>query len=350
MWWILEKTESEKFPYRIVIKDNDEIVLSLLVQERWPGGGKNIFCLRDVESEVQGEEIERVEIVSIRRYGKRMAVVLKRERNKRCEFLFLKKKYKNKEGEYEQIFWRTYQALRERRPKVKLKGYIDETIRVIIDVNERYPYKFPNATVERSKLPCGDYALINEEGEILAIVERKTFENFKREFLNLPLLHQSLGELETYKFSAVVVESNYSDFLNESKLKHYKPEFSAKIIAQIFVYHPNLTIIFAGSRKLAQEWVLRFFLAVKNYYLDKPHLEIKEKTSPYFSAKVITENYIKEKLNLLGEEFKFTDIKNLFPEVSPSTLRNFLNKMVKKGEILKKKIGKENLYQKTHLF
>jgi len=346
MLWILEKTKIEKFPYRLIIKDRGEIILSLLVQDKWPGGGKNIFCLREREIETSGEVVEEVEIVSIRRYGKRMAVVLKRERNKRCEFLFLKKKYKNKEGEYEQIFWRTSKALRERRPKAKIRRYIKEKLKIIIDINERYPYKFPNAEIERKKLPCGDYALLDEEGKILAVVERKTFDNLKASFSNLPYFHQFLGELESYKYNALVIEANYSDFLNPEKLKYYTSEFGAKAIAEIYSFHPSLNVVFAGSRKLAQEWVLRFFLAVKNYYLDKPHLKIKEKRSPYFSAKVITENYIKEKLNLLGEEFKFTDIKNLFPEVSPSTLRSFLNKMVEKGEILKKKIGKENLYQR----
>jgi len=41
----------------------------------------------------------------MKRYGKRLAIVLDRAINKRCEFLFLKKKYKQKEGEYEQIEW-----------------------------------------------------------------------------------------------------------------------------------------------------------------------------------------------------------------------------------------------------
>lgn len=346
-FWILKKTEGERFPYQLIIKEKNETILSLLVQDRWPGGNRNIFCLRTPELNTEGEIVEQVRIISIRRYGKRMAIVLDREKNKRCEFLFLKKKYKNREGEYEQIFWRTYQALRERRPKIKLSRYVDETLQIIIDINERYPYKFPNSETEKRKLPCGDYALVNENGEILAIVERKTFTDFKDKFSNIPLLHQFLGELENYKFSAVVIEANYSDFLNKEKLEFYQPEFSARVIAQIFVYHPDLTIVFAGSRKLAQEWVYRYFLAVKNYYFEKPHLEIKELSVPYLSKKIITENYIMKKFDLLGDEFKFSDIKKIFPEVSPSTLRNFLEKMVKNEIIEKIKQGKENIYRKA---
>ncbi|MGC8900817.1 MAG: hypothetical protein ACP5OF_05100 [bacterium] len=46
------------------------------------------------------EEVERVPVVSLNRYGKRLAVVLDRAINKRCDFLFLTKRYKTQEGEY----------------------------------------------------------------------------------------------------------------------------------------------------------------------------------------------------------------------------------------------------------
>jgi len=66
----------------------------------------------------------------------------------------------------------------------------------------------------RTKNPAGrDYALITQDG-IKALVERKTFENLLGEFGRMPLLHQALGELEAYRYSALVIEANYSDFLN----------------------------------------------------------------------------------------------------------------------------------------
>ena len=99
LWWILESTDNQKFPYRLSIKKDDVTVLCLRVQNRWPGAGSQIFCLKDSEDYSEPlKEIERVPVVSLNRYGKRLSVVLDRPTNKRCEFLFLKKKYKKKDG------------------------------------------------------------------------------------------------------------------------------------------------------------------------------------------------------------------------------------------------------------
>ena len=192
---------------------------------------------------------------------------LDRSINKRCEFLFLKKKYKQKEGEYEQIFWRTEQGLRKRRPKVSLTARGNARIHVLIDANERYPWKFSNCTVERRPLAAGDYALLRKDG-IIAVVERKTFENFKTDVGNTSIFHQKLGELEAYTHSALVVEANYSDFLNPKKLSFYTPTFMAKVLAEFSALHPKTNIIFAGNRKLANEWTLRFFEAIESHERD----------------------------------------------------------------------------------
>mgnify|MGYP006961676862 FL=1 len=105
----MEATGHPKFPFRIRIIRGDEILLCLRVQDRWPGTRGHIFCLReDPQTQASlypAEEIEKVPVISMKRYGKRLAIVLDRAINKRCEFLFLKKKYKQKEGEYEQIEW-----------------------------------------------------------------------------------------------------------------------------------------------------------------------------------------------------------------------------------------------------
>lgn len=276
--FILESVNNPKFPYRLTIRQGEKILLALRVQDRWPGQKGNIFSIREENWEMEPpvEEVERVSIISLKRYGKRLSVVLDRAKNKRCDFLFLTKKYKTKEGEYEQIFWRTQKALRERRPKVKLTTYqASDNLNIIIDVNERYPWRFLECFVEKKKLPIGDYALKNED-EIIAIVERKTFENLLSEFGRMPVFHQQLGELSTYKNSALVIEANYSDFLKPEKLKFYNPSFSAKAIAELYALHPKLTIVFAGNRKLANEWTLRFFSAIDAHEKDIPHEKIAE--------------------------------------------------------------------------
>ena len=38
----------------------------------------------------------------------------------------------------------------------------------------------------------------------------------------------------------------------------YTPSFMAKALAELSALHPKINIVFAGNRKLANEWTLRF--------------------------------------------------------------------------------------------
>ncbi|NLU10832.1 MAG: hypothetical protein GXW90_07885 [Tepidanaerobacter acetatoxydans] len=337
LWWILESTDNEKFPYRLSIKMDDKTKLCLRVQSKWPGAGTQIFCLRESEDYSDSiEEIERVPVVNLSRYGKRLSVVLDRATNKRCEFLFLKKKYKQKEGEYEQIFWRTQQGLRERKPKVRLTAQGNAQIHILIDTNEKYPWKFNDCTVERKALDAGDYALLRKDG-IVAVVERKTFENLRSDLSNLPIFHQKLGEMEAYAHSALVVEANYSDFLNPDKLTVYTPSFMAKALAELSALHPKTKIIFAGNRKLANEWTLRFFEAIESHESDVFPDKVAEQaanyeTSPNFRGGMYYD-IRKEILDGFAKNFTISEIRERFPNASDSTIRRVLQELKEKDII-----------------
>jgi len=86
--WILEKREHPKFPYRITIKQGNEVLLSLLVQDRWPGQKGNIFCLRTNPDEEKENftEVERSPIISFNRFGKRISITLDRAIEKKMRF------------------------------------------------------------------------------------------------------------------------------------------------------------------------------------------------------------------------------------------------------------------------
>lgn len=337
LWWILESVDNEKFPYRVSIKKGDKTILCLRVQSKWPGAGTQIFCLRESEDYSDSiEEIERVPVINLNRYGKRLSVVLDRPTNKRCEFLFLKKKYKKKEGEYEQIFWRTEQGLRERKPRVRLTARGDAQIHILIDTNEKYPWKFNDCTVERKALDAGDYALLRKDG-IIAVVERKTFENLRTDLSNIPIFHQKLGELEAYAHSALVVEANYSDFLNPDKLTVYTPSFMAKALAELSALHPGTNIIFAGNRKLANEWTLRFFEAIESHESDvlpnkAAEQAAKYEPSPDFRGGMYYDMR-KEILDDFPEDFAISEIRERFPDASDAIIRRVLKELKEKDLI-----------------
>ena len=348
----LEKVDNQKFPYRLAIRQGEKLLLALRVQDKWPGQKGNIFCLREETGdwEPPEEEIERGPVISLKRYGRRLAVVLDRPKNKRCDFLFLTKRYKNREGEYEQIFWRTEKALRQNRPKVKLSTYCSGELSIIIDSSERYPWRFPGCAVERGQLPVGDYALVGEHA-LAAIIERKTFENLLAEFSRMPSFHQQLGELTAYRHSALVVEARYSDFLNPDKLRYYPPAFTVKALAELHAFHPGLSIVFAGNRKLANEWTMRFFAAVSAHQLDAPHDKVAEALVRYDGPPATGGGIFFEVKRRIMDEFpsRFTIamVREVFADAPGHTIRRVLNQLRSDGIIAAHGKGKGSYWEKV---
>lgn len=262
--WLIYSESKGRFPYRLFIEEKPGVFLSFRVQERWPGPGKKIFCKMEDpfrENDLPEQDpLERCNIVSQSRYGKKLTVILDRPIKKRCWFIFLKKEYKTKPGEYyNQVFWITQSsAVAGRRgaylPKSRKKG----NFKVLIDINERYPYRFKNVETERKKLPVGDYALIHDE-DLIAIAERKTRDNFLHEIATFEVLRAKLQEMSSFPYIAVVFESPYADFINPKKLSYYSASFIAELLADLSVEFDKVQFIFCSNRKVANEWVYRWF-------------------------------------------------------------------------------------------
>jgi len=347
----MKATEDARFPYMVMIERSGKILLQLLVQERWPGQKGNVFCLRvEHDEHPDAAEVECLPVVSLRRYGKRLAVVLDRAKNKRCDFLFLTKQYKTRQGSYEQIFWRTEKALKERRPRVRLSSHTKSPVHIVIDSSERYPWKFPDPAPLRRQLPSGDYALM-QEGRIIAVVERKTIENLLADFGRMHAFHQQLSELETYRHAALVIEANYSDFLKPEKMNFYPPSFTARAIAEIQAFHPGLPMIFAGNRKCAQEWAYRFFFAIQAHEDDASHPAVAETLASYgappehdggtfYDIRRHIEHH-------LPPCFTIAHLRQAFPAVSDTALRRALHDLKRSGLITSSGRGKKSFWAKT---
>ena len=135
---------------------------------------------------------------------------------------------------------------------------LPEGFTVLIDTRERYPYRFAGRDVkgERMALLAGDYAVANAEA-IIAVVERKTLENFTASLSDgtLAFQMQRLGEVAR---AAVVVEGRYSALFS---LEHVPVAFIADGLARLQVRYPEIPVVFADSRKFAEEWTYRFLAA-----------------------------------------------------------------------------------------
>jgi len=270
--WVLEEASDPKFPFRLRIYTHTrtEPVVSFFVQDRWPGSNQHIFCLREArigQDVTIGTEIQRIPVVALQRYGRRLSVVLDRPRQKRCDFQIVEKAYKNPDPDgpatYEQIFWFTQTAMRQRRPRgARLhtaRPEVDARVRIASD--ERYPWHLGPFESERGRLPAGDYALVLD-GAVVAVVERKTFDGLLAEFGRMDVLRQRLLELSSYEHHALVIEVPYEDFLNPAKVHHWSAAFCARAIADLYARYPRLRIVFCANRKIAETWTRNYFAAV----------------------------------------------------------------------------------------
>ena len=154
--WIVERTGSPRFRFRISIEQAGRLVVAFRAQAQWPGPGQQIFCLRERELEPAEplEPVERVPVANVTRVGRKLTVVLDRPSRKRCEFLAVTKPRRDSTGTYEQVFFRTESGIRAHRSGGRVE--IRETppaIAIVVDSMERYPWRFPGATIERRKLP-----------------------------------------------------------------------------------------------------------------------------------------------------------------------------------------------------
>jgi len=262
--WLIFAHGETGFPYKLYIEEEPGRFLCLKVQEKWPGPGKRIFCKQEGyfdKNDLPGEEpLEQYKILSCSRYGRKLTVILDRKIRKRCWFIFLKKEYKSRPKEfYQQIFWITQAATRIKRPGAYIpRGGKKDSFQVVMDRRERYSYKFGKCKTIKENLPCGDYGIL-KDGELIAVAERKTMDNLFHEIGTYDSLKATLQEMNTFKYKAVVFESPYGDFINPKKSHFYRPSYIADVLADLAFSFPEIQFIFCENRKLANEWIYRWF-------------------------------------------------------------------------------------------
>jgi len=126
---------------------------------------------------------------------------------------------------------------------------------IAVDTREKYGWKFADRAlvIERRALPAGDYAAIVGE-VVVAAIERKTLENLATSLSDgsLAFQLQRLAELPT---AAIVVEGDYPDLF---RTQPGRGSWLADMLARLAIRYPEVPVVFAGSRKFAEEWAYRF--------------------------------------------------------------------------------------------
>ena len=334
--WTVEHTGHRRFPFRIAIEQAGRLVLAVRAQSAWPGPGQQIFCLREhgLDADEALTPLERVPVAHLGKVGRKLTVVLDRANRKRCEFLAVEKR-KNDGTPFEQIFFRTESGIRAHRSRTRMELLPDSrTLTIAVDSGERYPWRFPGALVRRRRLPAGDYALLEEERPV-AVVERKSFDNLLGDFGALQALHHLLEDLGSLDSSALVIEAQYGDFLDQTRLAGRWPAgHTARVLAELSALHPRLPIVFAGNRKLANVWCHRFFTACATREAS-PQLSLVRETlagyDPEPRGPSFDDRVRDAALHRLAGPFAFRDLADHFPDVPDSRVRRVVGQMTREG-------------------
>jgi hypothetical protein len=224
----------------------------LKVKDTWPRTAK-VFChpataWPDHDLDI----IERVPVISCVRRGVAIDLVLDRARENRSQFVFTKARGRDV------VFWQSARTRKQARPNVTVPTAraVGRSLDIAVDTRERYAWKFSTqqATTSKRALPVGDYA-VEVDGQVVAVVERKSVEDLVSTIVG-GKLWTLLAAMAGIPHAAVVVDDRYSSLF---KLVHVRPSSVAEQIAEAAVRYPEVPIVFAETRQLAQEWTYRFF-------------------------------------------------------------------------------------------
>ncbi len=239
-----------KLPYLIRLPIDGGLVLK--ARDSWPRSSRVYCYLIDDPWPEDAEVLERVPVISCRRRGAAVDLVLDRPRLYRSQFVFTEANGRPA------IFWQTQKTARAANPggRIPTRRTLSEAVRIAVDTRERYPYRFASQGAEtvRGALSAGDYAVQREDGSLLASVERKSLPNLASTLSDGTLSFQ-MQRLSELPLAAVVVEGRYSGLFT---LEHVSGAWLAEVLSRLEVRYPEIRVMFAESRRFAEEWTYRF--------------------------------------------------------------------------------------------
>jgi hypothetical protein len=242
--------DDSKLPYLLRLPLEGGLVLK--ARESWPMTSR-VYCHPFAGARPEDARIvEQTRGLSCRRRGAAIDLVLDRPRLSRSQFVFTQVKGR------EAIFWQTQKTAHTANPggRIPRRRMLADSLTIATDTRERYPYRIAQQGAEtmRIALPGGDYAVQAADGTVLAAVERKSLENLAATLSDGTLAFQ-MQRLAELPLAAVVVEARYSALY---KLEHVNGSWLADHLARLEVRYPEVHLVFADSRRFAEEWTYRF--------------------------------------------------------------------------------------------
>jgi len=241
--------EASSLKYLVCIPLDGGLVLK--VRDTWPTTAR-VYCHPFAGPWPSTAEIvERVRVVTCRRRGPAIDLVLDRPRQDRSQFVFTHSRGRP------MIFWQTRTVAMKANPggRVPHRRALTSGFTIHVDTREKYPFRFArrDVAIEHSAIAAGDYA-VRDGDRWLAVVERKSIEDLIGSLSSGTLAFQ-LQAMAEVPLAAVVVEGRYPKLFDVARVKDgWLPD----VLARLQIRYREIPIMFADSRKFAEEWTYRF--------------------------------------------------------------------------------------------
>jgi hypothetical protein len=240
---------TSSLPYLVRLPIDGGLILK--VRDTWPKTAR-VYCHpHDGPWPEAAEVVEQVPIVLCRRRGPAIDLVLDRPRLDRSQFVFTEARGRS------MIFWQTRTVAMKANPggRVPRRRALSEGFTIHVDTREKYPFRFAGRSVaiERVAVTAGDYG-VRLGDQWLAVVERKSIEDLIGSLSTGTLAFQ-LAAMAELPLAAVVVEGRYPRLFEVPRVKEgWLPD----VLARLQIRYREIPIVFADSRKFAEEWTYRF--------------------------------------------------------------------------------------------
>ena len=240
---------ASRLPYLVWLPLEGGLVLK--AREPWPRAAR-VFCAQDgTPWDETAAVVDESEVLLCRRRGAAIDLVLDRPQLARSQFVFTQARGRPA------VWWQTQKTVQAANPGARVpRGRALGPLIISVDTREKYGWKFAGrpVTLERRALAGGDYAAL-VDGRVAAVVERKTLENLATSLSDGTMVFQMQRLAEAGR-SAVVVEGGYPDLF---RTQPGRGSWLADMLGRLAVRYPEVPVVFAGSRRFAEEWTYRFF-------------------------------------------------------------------------------------------
>ncbi|HYA00860.1 MAG TPA: ERCC4 domain-containing protein [Candidatus Binatia bacterium] len=241
-----------RLPYLVRLPLEGGLVLK--AREPWPRATR-VFCSQeDASWDEAAEVVDEAEILVCRRRGAAIDLLLNRSQHARSQFVFTQARGRPA------VWWQTQKTAQAANPGARIpRGRAAGALTIVVDTREKYGWRFAGreVTLEHRALPAGDYAIGGDAPA--GVVERKTLENLAVSLSDGSLAFQLQRLVEVGSRAAIVVEGDYPDLF---RTQPGRGSWLADMLGRLAVRYPEVPIVFAGSRRFAEEWAYRFFAAV----------------------------------------------------------------------------------------